>query len=154
MQFQPHTLLAALITAAIVLSPAYAETPLGPLRIDVFTTEDRPVRGATEFLKHHPGATLHVHRVDRIERIEAELSFNLSADPDKAGRQALERLQGLSKERQEQLEQTAKGLALAVQLGIERVPAIVIDQDRVIYGMTDLAAVLQHDQRAPGSMTR
>lgn len=154
MQFQSHALLAALIIAATTLSPAYAETPLGPLRIDVFTTEDRSVRGAIEFLDRHPGATLHVHRVDRIERLEAELSLNLSTNPDKARRQALERLQGLSKERQEQLEQTAKGLALALQLGIKRVPAIVIDQARVIYGMTDLAAALQHDQREPRSKTR
>lgn len=151
MQFQPHTILAALIIAATALSSAYAETPLGPLRIDVFTTEDRPVRGAIEFLDRHPGATLHVHRVDRIERLEAELALNLSTNPDKARHQALKRLQGLSKERQEQLEQTAKGLALALQLGIERVPAIVIDQARVIYGMTDLAAALQHDKRARGS---
>jgi integrating conjugative element protein (TIGR03757 family) len=154
MQFRPHTLLAALIIAATALSPAYAEAPAERLRVDVFTTEDRPIRGATEFLRHHPGATLHVHRVDHIERLEAEMSLNLSANPDKARRQALERLQNLPKERQEQLEQTAKGLALALQLGIERVPAIVIDQDRVIYGMTDLAAVLQHDQRLPGGKTR
>jgi integrating conjugative element protein (TIGR03757 family) len=151
MQFRAHTLL---IAAATAFSPVYAEAPAERLRLDVFTTEDRPVRGATEFLKHHPGASLNVHRVDRIERLEAALSVNLSTNPDKARRQALERLQGLSKERQEQLEQTAKGLALALQLGIKRVPAIVIDQDRVIYGMTDLAAVLQHDQRLPGGKTR
>lgn len=154
MQFQPHSLLAALIVSATAVSPVHAKAPVGPLRLDVFTTEDRPVRGAIEFLERHPGATLHVHRVDRIERLEAELSLNLSTNPDKARRQALERLQGLSKERQEQLEETAKGLALALQLGIKRVPAIVIDQDRVIYGMTDLTAALQHDQRAPGSKTR
>lgn len=154
MQFQPHTILATLIIAATALSSAYAETPLGPLRIDVFTTEDRPVRGAIEFLERHPGANLHVHRVDRIERLKAELSLNLSTNPDNARREALERLQGLSKERQEQLEQTAKGLALALELGIERVPAIVIDQDRVIYGMTDLAAVQQYDQGVKGNKTR
>ena len=154
MRFPQFSLLAALIIAATALSPAYAEAPVERLRLDVFTTEDRPVRGATEFLKHHPGATLHVHRVDRIERLEAELSVNLSTNPDKARRQALERLQGLSKEHQEQLEQTAKGLALALQLGVKRIPAIVIDQERVIYGVTDLAAALQHDQRVPRSETR
>lgn len=154
MQFQSHTLLAVLIVAATALSPVHAKVSQEPLRIDVFTTEDRPVIGAVKFPKHHPGAAVHVHRVDRIERLEVELSVNLSANPDKAQRQALERLQGLSKERQDELEQTAKGLALALQLGIKRVPAIVIDQDRVIYGMTDLAAALQHDQRVAGSKTR
>lgn len=154
MQFRPHTLLIALIAAATAFSPVHAEAPAERLRLDVFTTEDRPVHGVTEFLKHHPGATLHVHWMDDIERLEAELSLDLSTNPDKARRQAVERLQGLSKERQEQLEETAKGLALAMQLGIERVPAVVIDQDRVIYGMTDLAAALQHDQGLPGSKTR
>jgi len=153
MQFPPHTLLAALIIAATALSPAYAEAPTERLRLDVFTTEDRPVRGATEFLRRHPGATLHVHRVDRIERIEAELSIDLSADPVKARRQALERLKDLPKERQDELQQTAKALALALQLGIERVPAIVINQARVIYGLTDLIAALQLDQRVSGSKT-
>jgi len=153
MQFRLHTPLTALIVAATVFSPVCAEAPLKPLRVDVFTTEDRPVRGATEFLRRHPGATLHVHRVDRIERLEAELSVNLSANPDKARRQALERLQDLPKERQEQLEQTAKALTLALQLGIERVPAIVIDQARVIYGLTDLTVAIRLDQRVPGSKT-
>lgn len=154
MQFRAHTLLIALIVAATAFSPVYAEAPAERLRLDVFTTEDRPVRGVAEFLERHPGATLHVHRVDQIERLEAELSVNLSANPDKAQRQALERLHGLSKERQDELQQTARGLALALQLGIERVPAIVIDQQRVIYGMTDLAAALQHDQRFSRSKTR
>lgn len=153
MQFRPYPLLAALIVAATALSPVYAEALTEWLRIDVFTTEDRPVRGANEFLKHHPGATLHVHRVDRIERLEVELSFDLSADRDKARRQALERLQDLPKDRQDELQQTAKGLALALQLGIERVPAIVIDQARVIYGLTDLTVALRLDQRVPGSET-
>ena len=153
MQFRPYTLLAALIIAATALSPAYAEAPAERMRLDVFTTEDRPVRSATEFLRRHPGATLHVHRVDRIERIEDELSFDLSADPDRARRQALERLQDLSRERQDELQQTAKALALALQLGIKRVPAIVIDQARVIYGLTDVNAALRLDQRVPGSET-
>ena len=151
MQFRPHTLLAALITAATALSPAYAKVPTEPLRLDVFTTEDRPMRGATEFLRRHPGAILYVHRVDHIELLEAELSLDLSADPDKARRQALERLQDLPKERQDELQQTAKGLALALQLGIERVPAIVIDQARVIYGLTDLTVVLRQEQLVQGS---
>lgn len=153
MQFRPHTLLIALIAAATALSPVYAEVPTERLRLDVFTTEDRPVRSATEFLRRHPGATLHLHRVDHIERIEAELSFDLSADPDKARRQALERLQDLPKDRQDELQQTAKALALALQLGIERVPAIVIDQARVIYGLTDLTVALRLDQRVPRSET-
>ena len=153
MQLRPHTLMAALIIAAAALSSAYAEVPTEPLRLDVFTTEDRPVRGATEFLRHHPGATLHVHRVDRIERIESELSFELSTDPDIARRQALERLQDLPRERQDELQQTAKALALALQLGIERVPAIVIDQARVIYGLTDLTVALRLDRHVPGSKT-
>jgi len=153
MQIRPHTVLIVMIAAATACSSVYAEAPREPLRLDVFTTENRPVRGATEFLKRHPGAAVHVHRVDRIERLEAELSVNLSANPDKARSQALERLQGLSKERQEQLEQTAKGLALALQLDIKRVPAIVINQERVIYGLTDLTAVLQPDHEESGSKT-
>jgi len=153
MQFRPYPLLAALIVAATALSPVYAEAPTEQLRLDVFTTEDRPVRGANEFLQRHPEAAVHVHRVDRIERLKAELSVNLSADSDKARRRALERLQSLSKERQDELQQTAKALALALQLGIERVPAIVVDQARVIYGLTDLTAALQLDQRVSGSKT-
>lgn len=151
MQFRPHTLLIALIAAATAFSSVHAEAPLEPLRVDVFTTEDRPVRGATELLERHPGATLHVHRVDRIERLEAELSANLSADPNEARRQAFERLQHLPKERQDELQQSAKGLALALQLGIEHVPAIVIDQKRVMYGLTNLTAALRLDQPVPGS---
>lgn len=143
-------LLVTLIAVATFFS-AHAETPSKRLRLDVFTTEDFPVRGVAELREHHPRVTLHVHRVDRIERLEAELSLNLSNNPDQARRQALERLHNLPKARQREVEQMAKALALAVQLGIERVPAIVIDQERVIYGLTDLAAALAHDEHFIGS---
>ncbi len=148
MQFRQHTVLVALIAVA-ALSSAYADVPTERLRLDVFTTEGRPVRGAAEFLRHHPQAILRVHRVDRIEQLEAELSLNLSVDPDKAKRQVLRRLQNQSSERQDELQQTAKSLAVALQLGIKGVPAIVIDQARVIYGLTDLTAALRLDNHVP-----
>ncbi len=145
MQFRPHTVRVAVIAVA-VLSSAHADVSVERLRLDVFTTEDSPVQGEAEFLRHHPKAILRVHRVDRIAQLEAELSLNLSVDPDQAEQQALRRLQNQSSERQDELQQTAKSLALALQLGIKRVPAIVIDQERVIYGLTDLAAALKLDQ--------
>lgn len=150
MYFRPNIFLIVLITITVIL-PAFAERPYKRLRLDVFTTEDFPVRGVAELRDHHPQVTLQVHRVDRIERLEAELSLNLSNNPDQARRQALERLHNLPKARQREVEQTAKALALAVQLGIERVPAMVIDQERVIYGLTDLAAALAHDEHHVGS---
>ena len=71
-------------------------------------------------------------------------SQGLSADPDKAKRLVLRKLQQLSKATRSQLEHSAKSLAKAVQYGIEKYPAIVFDGELVVYGLTDLSAALMH----------
>jgi integrating conjugative element protein (TIGR03757 family) len=143
MQRLQHVLPLTLIVVATALSPVRAEAPLQPMRIDVFTTGQYPVQNVPEFLGEYPEKTLHVHQIDRIERLEAELSLNLPGNPEQARRQALKRMKQLSRERQSQLQQTAKALVLAMQLGVDRVPAIVFDQQHVIYGLTDLSMALQ-----------
>ena len=122
MQFRPHTLMAALIIAPAALSSAYAEYPPEPLRLDVFTTEDRPVRGATEFLDAIPVRPCTC--IGWIASSASRPSCRSTSPPTstRRGARPSSALQGLSKERQEQLEQTANGLALALQLASSAFP--------------------------------
>lgn len=142
-----------LVTITVILAlvsfsgvPANANNPSirWPHSVDVFTTTELPIESAQEFADEHPEATVRVHLLDGIERLEDELSRGLSAQPEQAKRQTLERLQHLPKETRTQLQNTAKGLVLAIELGIERYPAIVFDHEQVVYGVTDLSRAMQY----------
>lgn len=79
-----------------------------------------------------------VYVIDRIALLQKELSKDLSTHPDKARREVLQRFQAMDVRLSRQLENAAKGLVKAMQYGIDRYPAIVIDGKAVVYGLTDL----------------
>ena len=138
-------LFSVVVFLLVALSPVSQAADLATDRsphIEVFTTENQPITGVNAILEDNPWANLHVHKLDAIERLEDELSSGLSANPDHAKRQALQRLQRISSDTEEQLERTARALAAAAQLGIEKYPAIVFDHKVVIYGLTDLPLAL------------
>ena len=87
---------------------------------------------------------IQIHEVDAIKGLEDTLSQGLAADPDKAKRLVLERLQQLNNETRSQLEHSATALARAVQYGVEKYPAMVFDGEVVVYGLTDLSVALMH----------
>jgi len=138
-------LVSVVVFLLVALSPVSQAADLATDQsphIEIFTTENRPISGVTVYLEKHPWANLQVHKLDAIERLENQLSSGLSVRPDEAKRQALQRLQRISSDTQEQLERTARALAAAAQLGIEKYPAIVFDHKVVIYGLTDLPLAL------------
>ena len=145
----PNILFISAVIFASVLSPdvpGNADDPSTrwPRSVDVFTTTKLPIESVEEFADKHPETTVRVHVLDGIELLEDELSHGLSAQPEQAKRQALKRLQRLSKETQTQLEHTAKGVALAIEFGINRYPAIVFNKKQVVYGVTDLSRAVSY----------
>ncbi len=135
------------LTLLFVLSQvAQAEkrTAMAPTYIEVFTTADEPITAMDTVVQQYPDIVLRVHSLDAIKRTEDKLSKGLPADPEKAERMVLTRLQQLGKTSHGELEHSATSLAKAVQYGVEKYPAIVIDGEFVIYGLTDLAAALTH----------
>lgn len=88
-----------------------------------------------------------VYVIDRISRLQQELSIDLPADSDSAKVLALQRFQRMDTQLSGELENAAKGLVQAMQYGIDRYPAIVFDGQAVVYGLTDIPAATPLYQR-------
>ena len=114
--------------------------------VEVFTTTDSSVAGEAAISQHpdYRESELHVYELDGIQRVEAKLSKDLSADPEQSKRIVLQRIQQLNETGRAQMQHAAMGLAKAMQYGIDRYPAIVFDGQVVVYGLTDLEVALQH----------
>ena len=119
---------------------------MSPQVIEIFTTTDSSVAGEAAISQQpdYRESELHVYELDGIQRIEAKLSKDLSADPEQSKRIVLQRIQQLDEVSRAQMQRAAMGLAKAVQYGVDRHPAIVFDGQVVVYGLTDLEVALQH----------
>ena len=110
------------------------------LIIEVFSTSEQPVVGAEH--ERLRTATITTYAVDGLERFESGLSEGLPADPDAAKAEALRRIQHLDDARMAPAKNAAFGLAKAVQYGVDRYPAIVLDGRAVVFGVPDLGEAL------------
>ena len=108
--------------------------------IDIFTTSSRPVE--VHAVAADPTIELNVVEVDTLERFNAGLSERLPDDPTSAQSDVRKRLATLNQDEVAALRHTAMGLSMAAQLGVDRTPAIVFDQQAVLYGVTDLPEAL------------
>ena len=120
-----------------------------PRLVEMFTTADSPVNGETA-LNTQPAyreIEFHVYELDTIQRIEAKLSKDLTADPKQSKRVVLQRFQQLNEEDRAQIQRAAIGLAKSAQYGIDRYPAIVFDGEVLIYGVTDIREALHRYQQ-------
>lgn len=117
-----------------------------PRLIELFTSSDLHITGGavTNSAPGRPTSDLQIYNLDGIQRIEANLSKDLSADPEQSKRIVLQRIQQLDQVSRAQMQRSAMGLAKAVQYGIDRYPAIVFDGQVVVYGLTDLEVAFQH----------
>jgi integrating conjugative element protein (TIGR03757 family) len=118
---------------------AAAVAKVSPNRLEIFTAADEPATNLQKVSSSLKEADVRVYWLDGIHRLEAELSQHLPADARSAERAALERLQHLDKDRRDRVAGSALALARAVELGIDRYPAIVIDGQWVLYGLVDIS---------------
>ena len=105
-----------------------------PIKIEVFTL-------STIAMTNTLGST--IYYVDGISKIQNFLSTGLPKDPAAAQVMAKERWGTLGRQGNQQLQNAGVGLGRAVQLGINRAPAIVFDDKAVVYGVTDVAYAAQ-----------
>lgn len=132
--------LLALPTAAMCAEPV-----ADPKRvtIDVFTTSTAPTTGIATAHEDVEGFSITLHRLDGIERFEAELADGLPPDPEHAKRQVLARMKKVSRIQRDALQGTAESLALALHYGVDRYPAIVFDARWVVYGVSNLQRAIR-----------
>ncbi len=83
------------------------------------------------------GETVYV--LDEGMRITAELGAGLPRSPKRALAEVQRRLNSRrGRQHRERIEAAAAGNVLAARLGIERLPAVVVDERFVVYGVRDL----------------
>ena len=146
-----YVFLGSLVLAILVRNVAQAaqHEVVQPHLIEVFTTADSPVTGeiATNQQPDHGTTELQIYQLNGIQYIEAQLSQGLTADPEQSKRIVLQRIQQLDQTGRAQAQHAAMGLAKAMQYGIDRYPAIVLDGEVAIYGVTDIREALQRYQQ-------
>lgn len=113
------------------------------LSLEVFTTLERPLaEGSSEAPgsgRHH----LQVYNLYGLAEVEAALSNNLPSEPVAARAEALRRIARLASGEMEAGRRAASGLAKAQQYGIDRYPAVVINGEAIVYGLTDINEALR-----------
>lgn len=90
----------------------------------------------------HPIKTMGGERVielDLPDRIEAELSAGLSADPGQAETIVQQRLHDGKEALQRRIGHAYQNVADAWRLSITKIPAVVVDRRYVVYGEPDVA---------------
>ncbi|PCF93518.1 TIGR03757 family integrating conjugative element protein [Vreelandella nigrificans] len=133
--------------AAFGLSTCLAGPAVAEPAIEVFTTAGQPAVNVPSGVA--------VIELDAPGRLDAELSQDLPADPEVA--EAMMREHMATSEWQETADRYADsylGLARAWQLGVEKVPAVVIDDRYVIYGQPDVAEALREAEQIVGQEGR
>jgi integrating conjugative element protein (TIGR03757 family) len=140
----PFYFLASLLIV-ITLCPVQAATPSdSALIVEVFTTREQGVQSGshTDTLHPDPDIDLQVYLLDGIQQFESVLSKELPTDIKQAKQIALQRFQHLDEKLLASIHQAAIGLTKAIQFGIDRYPAIVFDNQAVVFGITDLEQAL------------
>jgi len=129
------TLCASVQASEIAIEQTIEQAPT----IEVFTDSSLQVVSGNDH------AT--VYLIDRIYKLQEELSIDLPADSESAKALALQRFQRMDAQLSSELENAAEGLVQAMQYGIDRYPAIVFDGQAVVYGLTEIPAATQLYQR-------
>ena len=135
--------LKVLLPLLLIMSIALAGSGEGPT-IEVFTTSDRPIVSTESTWRHVSVVT--IYPMDGLEQFETYLSQQLPREPAAAKAEALRRFQHIDPMRLQSAKGAARGLTLASEYGIDRVPAVVFDGRAVVYGVTDVEIALAHYQ--------
>lgn len=106
-----------------------------PVAVEIFTNASIAFTGLSSGTK--------VYQLDGLLQLEAELSQGLPGNEAEAMRIAQDRLRRMAPQLQQRAANTSEGLTQAARYGIDRLPAIVINGESVIYGITDVPSAIQ-----------
>ena len=122
--------------AALVWALALAASPAaGAGDVVAFTLSSMPLRTTG-------GATVHV--LDARDGYAAAFGADLPADPERALAEARRRVATpAGRAALARIAEAAAGNALASRLGIEKLPAVVVDGRYVVYGVRDVARAVE-----------
>ena len=131
--FQVTRRYALLITCAITGFASYADEVAVPHSAIVITSDQFPISGVT--------APHQLFNLDAVDRIEQRLGKNLPADEDKALALMKQRIAGVGQSPlNKELREAYQAIIFSMQYGLDRYPAVIFDQQVIVYGVTDLYA--------------
>ncbi len=145
-------LFAVLILAGVV-AQAEPVALVHPRLIEVFSSSAYPVIGR-QGQKAGTAVAFHYYAIDGVQQLESHLSQDLPADSEVAKSLALKRIEFLGEDAMGRMQQSAAGLAKALQYDVDRYPAIVFDSTAVVYGVTNIHAALRYYQEWREGQTR
>ena len=105
----------------------------------IVTDARNPVAGAQ--------AADRVIQLDAAQAIEADLSAGLPNDPQRAAAFVQRRLNDGGQALQQRIRDAYQGVTDAWSLGITSIPAVIVDQRYVVYGVSDLGQALARIER-------
>ncbi len=132
-------------------APAAASTAApaanwSPSRVDVFVTNAMYVGNA---------GRARIHRVDDRQQVERELTgTGLPGDPEQARAIVMQRMKTMGAQLNERVIASLEAVKLSVAWNIQRVPAIVFDGQRAVYGVTDVERALAIARAGGGEPVR
>ena len=136
--FQVTGRYALLITCAITGFVSYADEVAVPHSTVVITSDQFPLSGVTVSGDTPP---YQLFNLDAVARIEKRLGKDLPADEDKALALMKQRIAGVGQSQlNQELREAYQALILSMQYGLDRYPAVIFDQQVIVYGVTDLHA--------------
>lgn len=126
-----------------------SSTQFGPLstadvpgRIEVFAT-------SAMYISNAERAT--VYRIDGRKQLLNEINQGgLPPDPQQASAIARQRMQALGPEFNRRIQASLDAVEKTMVYGVQRVPAVVIDGQRVVYGVTDVMQAVEIVRRGGG----
>lgn len=130
----PHPVMVAIVAIALITLAALPSIALA--QVEVFTLAGLPVTQVP--------ADATVVELDAPARLDQRLSQGLPADPKAAAAIVRRRLKSFKA----RYGTAYRGLVRAWQLGVAKVPAVVVDGQYVVYGRPDVATALAALRRA------
>lgn len=93
------------------------------------------------------GTDATIYWMDGIARMGDELSKGLPKTQKEAMAYMAEKRPAIEQKYRPHIANAGRGITLGMKYGIEKIPAIVINQESVIYGLTDVNEAIAHFQK-------
>lgn len=121
------------LTIVFVMYALVAETNAVAADLQVFTDQHHPIEAPTD---------VRVVELDLPARLESQPASGLPTDPAQAAAVAQQRLKDGGAKLQHRLAGSYQSVTDAWNLGVTKIPAVVVDRRYVIYGEHDVASAL------------
>lgn len=119
-----------------------AASTLWPDSILVVTSDKQPVSESATFKSYIPKVTL--LNLDSVSQVESRLSEGLPANEKHATAEFNRRVKAIGKAKLEaELRSAYQAVGAAMVYRLDRYPAIIFDEQVVVYGLTDLPQALE-----------